>query len=427
MRLVVYCSGQLAGFLDMQDSEPFYGFTYSEDYLHSGSAEPLSLSLPLQADRFDGCQAQPFFEGLLPEGDVRVAIARQLGISQNSPAKLLRALGRDCAGDVAVLEEDDPYQPPSTDCYLPLEDGLRKLAANPYAEIAKLRAGNRLSLAGGQEKIGLYHDSREAIDNGWYVPVQGSPSTHIVKPQVGDRYPLLALNEFICMRLAETVGLNVAHVDLLELEVPVLIVARFDRVRAGKKTDNGLDVYCRLRQEDACQALGFTSDMKYELDGGPSITSLGALLLAHSADYLQDRRDFVRLILFNYLVGNCDAHAKNYSLALQGTTLVRLAPAYDLLSTTLYDGDFGSQLSRSMGMRIGKHANIDKVDAHDFSLLAADLGLSDSVLQTERMQLETALMDAQDSMRVLASNVGGEDAINLVDRLYAGIRGRTIQ
>ena len=195
MNLVVYSAGRRAGLLDMAGGEPFYGFTYDGAYLASPDAAPLSLSLPLREGRFDGAQALPFFEGLLPEGDVRAAVARQVGISERSPAKLLRALGKDCAGDVAVLEEDDPYQPPAEGAYAHLPEGLSRIARNPFGEISRLRAGSRLSLAGGQEKIALYHDGREPIDAGWHVPLAGSPSTHIVKPQVHDAYPLLAHNE----------------------------------------------------------------------------------------------------------------------------------------------------------------------------------------------------------------------------------------
>ena len=128
MNLVVYSGGKRAGVLDMAADEPFYGFTYDRAYLASSDAAPLSVSLPLQEDRFDGTRVLPYFEGLLPEGDVRASIARQLGISEHSPAKLLRALGKDCAGDVAILEEDDPYQPPADDSYSLLDGGLARIS-----------------------------------------------------------------------------------------------------------------------------------------------------------------------------------------------------------------------------------------------------------------------------------------------------------
>lgn len=91
---------------------------------------------------------------------------------------------------------------------------------------------------------------------------------------------------------------------------------------------------------------------------------------------MEDQQRLAELLVFNYLIGNCDAHAKNYSLFLGSRGSIRLAPAYDLSSTTVYGGSFGSELSRTMGMRLGGHANIDRVMRDDFDGLAIDLGMS---------------------------------------------------
>ena len=424
MNLVVYSQGVRAGVLDMAPGESFYGFTYDSDYLASADALPLSLSLPLQTERFDGARALPFFEGLLPEGDVRAAIARQLGISEHSPAKLLRALGRDCAGDVAVLEKDDPYQPPSEGTYGVLNDGLERIAHNPFGEISRLRAGNRLSLAGGQEKIALYHDNREAIGAGWYVPLEGSPSTHIIKPQVSDAYPQLVHNEFLCMELARLAGLDVARTTLVNLERPLLVVERFDRVETGKANDAGLTLYRRIRQEDFCQALGFDSSRKYEADGGPGIAAMCALVVAHGSRAIADRDRLLRLVLFNYLIGNCDAHAKNYSLFLGKGRVVRLAPAYDLVSTTVYDGTFGAALSRAMGMRIGEHANIDRVTRDDFSLLAEQVGVREAHLRNIASDLAHSLLAAYPEAWARLRGETPDDTTELAARIHDGIETR---
>ena len=93
--LRVYKGGVLVGVLDKGDGEPFYGFTYDEAYLKMSSAMPLSLSLPLSARRYTGHEAMPFFEGLLPEGDVREAVARQFHVSALRPMELIRVLGKD--------------------------------------------------------------------------------------------------------------------------------------------------------------------------------------------------------------------------------------------------------------------------------------------------------------------------------------------
>lgn len=392
MVLVVYCGGRRAGVLDMAHGEKFYGFSYDPAYLAENGAA-LSLSLPLQKARFSGAESLPFFEGLLPEGSVREEVARQLRISSTSPTQLIRALGKDCAGDIAILEEDDPYQPPADDLYAPLEGGLAPLEHNPYGEIARMRAANRLSLAGGQEKIALYHDERASLDMGWYVPIGGSPSTHILKPEVLEAYPLLSYNELFCMRLATAIGMPTAEADIVGVERPILVVRRFDRAATTRVSGDGLRIMVRVRQEDACQALGYPSSLKYEQDGGPGVAELSRLLRRHSARFLEDQRRLAELIVFNYLIGNCDAHAKNFSLVLGDRGTVSLAPAYDLVSTAVYGGSFGSELSRTMGMRLGGHANIDRVTSDDFDGLAADLGMSTRALA----RLATSLVERVES------------------------------
>lgn len=426
MPLAVYCGGRRAGTLDMAPGEQFYGFSYDSLYL-AEDGEALSLSLPLRVARFSGSESLPFFEGLLPEGNVREEVARQLRISSTSPAQLIRALGKDCAGDIAVMEEDDPYQPPAEGLYAPLEQGLLPLAHNPFGEIARMRAANRLSLAGGQEKIGLYHDENSPLEKGWYVPLGGSPSTHILKPEVLEAYPLLSYNELLCMRLAEAVGIPVAKTDILELERPILVVQRFDRVATTRTNENGLRVVARVRQEDACQALSYPSSLKYEQDGGPGVADLSDLLRRHSACFVEDQRRLAELVIFNYLVGNCDAHAKNYSLVLGGRGSVRLAPAYDLVSTTVYGESFGSELSRSMGMRLGGHANIDRVTCDDFDGLASDLGMSTRALAKLASSLVERIEVSYDEVTMPLLDSGPDDLETLVSLVHRGYETRRMQ
>lgn len=170
---------------------------------------PLSLSLPLSARRYTGYEAMPFFEGLLPEDDVREAVARQFHVSAMRPMELIRVLGKDCAGDVVILEEGDSCDLPGEAAYVPLPNTLEEIVRYPYGAIAQLRAEYRLSLAGGQEKIALFYDDRAPLDKGWFAPLAGAPSSHIIKPQIADRFPLLASNEFICMEAARAMGFEV--------------------------------------------------------------------------------------------------------------------------------------------------------------------------------------------------------------------------
>ena len=221
--LRVYKGGVLVGVLDKGDGEPFYGFTYDEAYLKMSSAMPLSLSLPLSARRYTGHEAMPFFEGLLPEGDVREAVARQFHVSALRPMELIRVLGKDCAGDVVVLGEDDSCDLPEEAAYVPLPNALEEIARYPYGAISRLRAEYRLSLAGGQEKIALFHDDRASLVEGWFAPLAGAPSSHIIKPQVTDRFPFLALNEFMCMEAARAMGFDVPDAAIVPGEHPLFV------------------------------------------------------------------------------------------------------------------------------------------------------------------------------------------------------------
>lgn len=423
MNLRVYRATRVVGTLDMHDSEPFYGFTYDHDYLASKDAMPLSLSLPLRSERFSGAETLPFFEGLLPEGDVRAVVARQFHVSMHSPAQLLRVLGRDCAGDVMVVEEDDSQQPFAEGDYLLLEEGLVCIAEHPFEEISVLRAKHRLSLAGGQEKIALYHDNAQSLDAGWYVPLNGSPSNYIIKPQVLDRFPQLALNEFLCMKAACALGIEVAKASLLYPASPLLLVERYDRRCRGVQSVDGLELVERVHQEDFCQALGRSSEEKYETDKSSYAREMAGLMRNYAEVPPVELRRLLTLMTYNYIVGNCDAHLKNFSLMWVDADSVRLAPAYDLVSTAIYDGRFGGQLSRGMGIRVGEHLNIDKVSSDDFEALVHDLNLSKRVfheiVEHFSADIEGAFEAAGEEAVAL-----GFDARDITQRILLGAKKR---
>lgn len=432
MKLFVFRGARKVGVLDIEANESFFGFTYDNDYLASSEALPLSVSLPLAETRYPGNRAQAYFEGLLPEGEARDAIARRLGIPRKSSVKLLAALGRDCAGDVTIINENEI---PKTDPglgrdksmqYLRFDEGgISRIAGNPHEEISRLQEDTRLSLAGAQGKLALYHKHGESIQGGWYVPAQGSPSTHIVKPGILEsHYPHITLNEFLCVRAAPACGIPAAGVDILFPETPVIIASRYDRVMGGK-TVNGLEIVDRMHQEDCCQACGVKSEQKYEHDGGPGFKQIRDMLTRHSRIPAEDITLLVKWGLYNFLIGNCDAHSKNLSILQNSDGTVSLAPVYDLICTTIYDGHFGSKLSRNLGMRIGIHENIDKVSKDDFSVFAKDVSirlqqvrnLSDEIVQSLPSALFRAASEAEDAGFTNAGEVAGRIISNSENRI----------
>ena len=433
MKLNVFFGAVKAGTLDIAANEPFYGFTYDVEYIASPKALPLSLSLPISESRYPGIMARPYFEGLLPEGEARIAIARRLGIPQTSSAKLLRALGRDCVGDISIIEEGDRIESNSSHEYVnemqthyPLNEGILKIAEHPHEEITRLQEDMRLSLAGGQKKIALYHKRGDSLLEGWYVPALGLPTTHIVKPGILEaHYPQITVNEFLCLRAASACGIPTVEADILFPETPVIVIRRYDRIM-GKILANGFHAVSRIHQEDCCQACGIRSDMKYEHDGGPGFKSVRDLMAKHCKRPFDDIAMLVKWGIFNYLIGNCDAHAKNLSLLHNPDGTVSIAPAYDMISTTIYDGRFGSKLSRNLGMRIGMHENIDKVVKDDFAIFARDVHIRHQQIKYFGEELMQKLPEAFDAASLAAERAGFVNAREIAKRIISGCNQRVM-
>ncbi|HAC31938.1 MAG TPA: type II toxin-antitoxin system HipA family toxin [Treponema sp.] len=371
MKLNVFFGNKKAGSLESTENRGVI-FVYDENYLNDKNSVPLSASLPLQREEFSQKQCIPFFSGLLPEEDSRKKIADYLHISETSTLKLLEALGGECAGLISILSEDEDnsfsketsYKLDSKN-YEPLDDNrlsefIEKMNTRP---LIKADDKLRLSLAGAQEKLAL-----AKINGEWYLPLNGAPSTHILKPARTGSLSSLAQNEYICMKLAKNFGLPVPDVDLLNIAgKDVFVVERYDRIQEA-------DTIQRLHQEDFCQALGIMSTSKYQNDGGPGISDIFNTILKVCTVPALESQKFLRYVLFNYVVGNCDSHGKNYSL-LYKNNRIELSPLYDVVSTIIYSG-----LTDKLSMKIGKHYEILKVTQEDFSLLSESLNIKYSVL-----------------------------------------------
>ena len=368
MKLNVFFGNKKAGSLESTENRGVI-FVYDEKYLNDKTSVPLSASLPLQREEFSQKQCIPFFSGLLPEEDSRKKIADYLHISETSTLKLLEALGGECAGLISILSEDDLFSKETSykldsKNYEPLDDNrllefIEKMNTRP---LIKADDKLRLSLAGAQEKLAL-----AKINGEWYLPLNGSPSTHILKPARTGSLSSLAQNEYICMKLAKSFGLPVPDVDLLKIaEKDIFVVERYDRIKEA-------DSIQRLHQEDFCQALGIMSTTKYQNDGGPGIIDIFNTILKVCTVPALESQKFLRYVLFNYVIGNCDSHGKNYSM-LYKNNRVELSPLYDVVSTIIYSG-----LTEKLSMKIGKHYEIQKVTQEDFSLLAESLNLKYSV------------------------------------------------
>lgn len=374
--LEVYLDERLAGALLRKDNGNLQ-FRYDPAYVEA-KGPPLSVNLPVRTDSYPHRDCLVFFGNLLPEEDVRRQVALVSGISAANDYKLLERFGGDVAGAVTLQPTGDAAEggpghqeaeggEPEVLSPERLDTILTQLPQRP---LAVDQAGEvRLSLAGAQSKLPV-------VETGGAFALPRSSeqaTTHILKPEP-ERFPGLVTNEFFCMRLAEEVGLQVAEVRRAETNsgLPFLIVSRYDR-------DLTQEPIRRLHQEDFCQALGKLCIEKYQHEGGPSVRDSMHLIDEHSAAPARDRQQFWMALVFNVLIGNCDAHGKNYSL-LYDSPAPSLAPFYDLVSTAVYE-----ELTTRLAMSVDGATHLAEVDGAAWSRLAADVGFAPRFLR-ERME-----------------------------------------
>lgn len=354
--LAVYLAGELAGTL-IRKANGNLQFRYRDGY--QGPA--VSHAMPLQTEAHPHRACVAVFGGLLLEGESREVLAQNLGVSAGNDFALLADVGGDCAGAITLLAPESAL--PSAPEVKPLSSEdldhiLRELPQRPLA--ADPKQGIRLSLAGAQAKLPVILE-----DGQLGLPLNAAAaSTHIVKPEP-TRFPGLVDNEAFCMSLARAVELPVAtvHKRATDSGIPYLLVERYDR-------DVTADPIRRLHQEDICQALGRPSDLKYQAEGGPTFAETVELLRSVSTVPARDLPTFWRALVFNWLIGNCDAHGKNFSLLYDGGSPT-LAPLYDLVSTRSYP-----DLTTRLAMSIDGAADIDEVDERAWDKLAGQAGYS---------------------------------------------------
>ncbi|MFN3731386.1 type II toxin-antitoxin system HipA family toxin [Comamonas testosteroni] len=369
-------------------------FSYAPDWLALPQATALSQSLPLQAELFDDHQTRPFFAGLLPEGQMRRLIAQQFQVSGQNDFALLDHIGGECAGAVTFLEPGQALPRSNTvgDVeWLSDEKLLALLDELPRRPMLAGDDGLRLSLAGAQDKLPVVVD--ESIPSAVRIglPRNGAPSSHILKPAIHAVEDSVA-NEGFCMLLAQIMGLRPANARIHSvLGRSFLLVERYDRELHGQGPHQ-LQLK-RLHQEDFCQALGVVPEMKYQNEGGPGLAQCFALLRSVTRPSAPQVLRLLDGVSFNALIGNHDAHGKNFSL-LYGVRSPVLAPFYDLLATAIYP-----QLTPKMAMKIGSKYKFSELEARHWEQFAEEAGLAKAAtrkrLQTLAAELPTAARKLQ--------------------------------
>jgi serine/threonine-protein kinase HipA len=359
-------------------------FLYDTAWLTDTSKPGLSVSLPKRVEPFTRRECRPFFEGLLPEESQRDAVARALGVSRGNAFKLLEALGGEVAGALTLWPEGEAPPQSTTDIAaraLSDDELLKVLDTLPLRPMLAGEKGIRLSLAGAQTKLPVV-----LINGSVALPALGQPTTHILKPPI-DRFIATTENEAFSMRLAARMGLSVAPVEVrLVTGHPFLLIERYDRhIKAEGKT-------VRLHQEDFCQALGVIPDRKYAAEGGPTFKSCFDLVRRVCTRPAVDVLRLLDAAITQVIIGNADAHGKNYSLLYRGNT-IELSPLYDLLCTVTYP-----EVSPKFAMKIAKQATLDELRSGDWDKFAADVGLGAPFVRRRIKELAGRAQDLAQSV-----------------------------
>ena len=349
----------------LTDDNGVMALTYLPDYAANVRNEPLSHTLPLRLEPYGHREIEPFLSGLLPDDIIRTRIGRILQIPRDYTFGLLKAIGGECAGAVAFFAEGDG--PVSA------EGRFRRLSDDEAGEILDSlekkpldvgEDGFRISGAGAQDKlIACWRDGTVEL------PLDGTPSTHIIKTAIRD-YPDSVENECFSMKLAQACGLNCANCQIAQIGGKRRYVCeRYDRIVADGAVR-------RLHQEDFCQLLRVDPRRKYEVLGGPGIADALSLMRELSLT-AADTQEFLRRIIFTFLVGNGDAHGKNISVLYQGRK-VALSPMYDVMSTAVYP-----DVSRRMAMKIDGEYAFKWITRGKFLRQAESLGLAPRMMARE--------------------------------------------
>lgn len=340
-------------------------------YLNS-SVRRLSLSLPVTRRPHAAAQVTSWLQGLLPD-DARVLQrwAEEFNLPDSTPFSLLSSpVGYDCAGAVQFCAHDDidrVNNRPDDRVLLSLDEVETVIEALHQDALAWLGdpASLQFSLSGGETKTAL-----QRVDGQWFKPSGSAPSTHILKPElVTSRFEDLPLNEHLCQTAARNLGMPAARTEITSFAgIQTVVIERYDRLAA----EAGL---VRLHQEDACQALGLPPSKKYERQGGPSTAVIAELIRKHSSDAHADIERYRDALIFNWLIAGSDAHAKNYSLFLDGEN-VRLTPLYDLASGLPYRDDYSDVRKIRLAQKIGRGYTLERADRRSaWEQLAAALKL----------------------------------------------------
>lgn len=407
--LRVLLNNRLVGHLEKEPSGAIY-FRYDESWLSRDNATPVSLSLPLREDAYKGERVVSVFENLLPDSEIlRRRVAEKVGAKGTDAYSLLSQIGRDCVGALQFVNQGDEavHAPSGITGQIIGDEDIEKLLNNLVRAPLGLDRDQdfRISVAGAQEKTALLRHKGK-----WLKPHGTTPTTHILKPQIGTLPNGIDLsnsveNEYYCLKLMAAFGLQVNAAEIKMFgRTKTLVIERFDRqwTRAGR--------LLRVPQEDCCQALSCPPGRKYQTEGGPGMVDILKLLSAADAP-AEDQKAFLKSQILYWLMGATDGHAKNASLFLGPGGRFKLTPFYDVLTAqpSLDDRQIErKQMKLAMSVGEKRHYRIDEIKGRHFIQTAERAGLPGSLaigaLEEVARAAESAMQKVE---RELPSNFPG--------------------
>lgn len=395
--LNVFLNGRLVGQLRRETSGAI-SFQYDRPWLDWDSALSVSLSLPIRERPYTGAPVLAVFENLLPDND---ALRRQIAACTRAEGtdaySLLAAIGHDCVGALQFLPGDLQPGPAGAIDAVPISEReiatiLNNLGTAPLGITED--ESFRISIAGAQEKTALLR-----WNDRWCKPHGTTATTHIFKPSIGklpNGVDLTASveNEYLCLKILRELGLPATNAEMKTFGGRrVLIVERFDRLWTSDQR------LLRLPQEDCCQALSVSPNLKYESDGGPGIPDI-ARLLRGSDEAVSDQRSFLKANIVFWLIGATDGHAKNFSVFLSPGGRFHMTPLYDVISAQpSVDSKqiLWKQFRLAMAFGTKPHYQIRQIAPRHFFQTAAKAGvgrqLIESVIQ-ELLEVSSAAVDS---------------------------------
>jgi serine/threonine-protein kinase HipA len=381
---------------------------YHNSWEGQKSAFPISVSMPLGSSPFPAEQFMPWLANLLPESHL-TEISQRLRQSPQDVIGILQNIGRDTAGAMSIgapRKSGNNFMPISNAAAL--KKILDELPKKPFLVGER---GVSMSLAGVQDKLPVFIET----DGTMGIPVDGTPSTHIIKPDT-KRLKGSVQNEAFCMRLAAACGFDAAEVDTGKAgSRSYILVKRYDRTR------DQAQLIRRIHQEDFCQILGYFPARKYER---PSITGERGPSLANMFTAVRDlvspgeRLKLLDGVIFNVLICNADSHAKNYSILIGAGGSTKLAPLYDLLCANVY-----SFVDHMLPQKIADRDNAANLNGSDWKKLATDIGLSPASTLRRVEELASRTEDNLDQTAITIATLPAGDH-NVIQRVVHEIGKR---